>query len=164
MRVHERGCTEKCRIKNTALELDLSRNQNLVNQLTGFDWCDLCNSGSLQKNAGPNSGSRNGLPACTNSCGMRLVQACKPVMEEYGASETRIKALNDKYKKLELRDVSFQKYQEQQETFKNAEVRLKYDATKENVGDLIDMLGANKGHRRVVSLDDGQFQKTFLQQ
>ena len=57
MRVHERGCTEKCRIKNTALELDLTRNHNLVKELTKFDWCDLCNSGgSLQMNAGPNSG------------------------------------------------------------------------------------------------------------
>lgn len=34
MRIHDKGCSEKCRVKNTALELDLDRNKALVEKLT----------------------------------------------------------------------------------------------------------------------------------
>lgn len=42
MRRHETGCTEKCRIKNTYLTLDLKRQSAMNEKLTTFNWCDLC--------------------------------------------------------------------------------------------------------------------------
>ena len=42
MRLHNAGCTEKCRLKNMANEVDLKRNQDLVKCLLEFPWCDRC--------------------------------------------------------------------------------------------------------------------------
>ena len=36
MKLHEMGCSEKCRIKNYALDLDCKRNEKIVKQLLTF--------------------------------------------------------------------------------------------------------------------------------
>ena len=92
LRMNEQGCTDKCRVKNSALETDLQRNKALVEKLTKFEWCDLCNSGNVnQKGKSPPSGDVKGLPVCKYGCGMRFVQQCKPVMVNYQKSDARIK-------------------------------------------------------------------------
>ena len=42
MRAHEDGCTDKCRIKNKLLELDLARHKSIVQHLVSFQWCPDC--------------------------------------------------------------------------------------------------------------------------
>lgn len=79
MKIHSKGCTEKCRVKHTALEMDMDRNKVLVEKLTSFDWCDRCNSGNLSQSSPP-SGAKKSYPPCTNGCGARLVSTCKPLM------------------------------------------------------------------------------------
>jgi hypothetical protein len=44
LKMHKMGCSEKCRVKNTMLDLDLKRNQELVDQLMHFKWCESCAS------------------------------------------------------------------------------------------------------------------------
>jgi len=116
MRIHEQGCTEKCRIKHTALELDLQRNKDLVSQLTSFDWCDRCVGGCPKSALSPPSGK--GFPPCTSGCGQRLVALCKPLMEQYAAASGRIKSLDEKFRALETRDVSLAEYREKKQKFK----------------------------------------------
>ena len=125
--MHEQGCTEKCRVKTLSLEIDLQRNKALVDTLIKIDWCTLCNSGTgnQQKGKSPASGAVKGL-VCKYGCGMRFVQQCKPLMELYQKSEDRIKQLEEKFKLLDERDISFKKYRDQKEELKNAELKLKY--------------------------------------
>ena len=42
IRDSEEGCTEKCRLKNKILELDLERHRSFVQTLLKFNWCDDC--------------------------------------------------------------------------------------------------------------------------
>ena len=58
IRIHQAGCTAKCRVKNSALELDLERNKALVECLTTFDWGDRCVGGLSGPPVGPPSGSK----------------------------------------------------------------------------------------------------------
>lgn len=128
MRKHELGCTDKCRVKNSMLELDLMRNKQLVTALINFSWCDTCNNSASQANGdSPPSGAKTRLPQCSRGCGTRFVQLCKPPMEEYGRLEDKIRVLEAKYKKLDERDITFQQYREQQEAFKAAEVKFKFE-------------------------------------
>ena len=91
MRKHTTGCTEKCRVKNSALELDLDRNQVLVDSLTKFDWCNTCARSSGPQ--GPPSGAKMSYAPCTNGCGNRLLGQCKPLMEKYGEADLKIQSL-----------------------------------------------------------------------
>ena len=105
MRKHDKGCTEKCRVKHSYLELDLDRNQALTKQLTTFNWCDAC-AGS-QSSLSPPSGSKGVVP-CMSACGLRLLSQCRPLMEVYGEQEARISKLKTRYEQLEERDVTFE--------------------------------------------------------
>ena len=42
LKLNEMGCSEKCRVKNTSLELDLYRNAKIVDVLKTFSWCNEC--------------------------------------------------------------------------------------------------------------------------
>lgn len=121
MRKHDKGCTEKCRIKNSAIEMDLDRNKALVQQLTTFNWCDIC-AGSSQSSLSPPSGRNKGHLPCTSACGMRLMRVCRPLMEQYGAKEDRIKQLLAKHEQMDQRDISRQKYKEQKEELRMQEL------------------------------------------
>jgi len=127
MRTHEKGCSEKCRIRHTALDLDLQRNKDLVAQLTSFDWCDRCVGGCPTSALSPPSGK--GFPACTNACGQRLVAQCKPLMEQYGATSSRIKTLEERFRALDTRDVSLAEYKEKKEKFKTDARRAQLDVS-----------------------------------
>lgn len=116
MKVHSKGCSEKCRVKNSALELDLDRNKALVEKLTSFDWCDRCCGGLSQSS--PPSGAKRSFPPCANGCGARLVSSCKPLMEQYAGAADRLKQLEDRFHALETRDVSMAEYKEKKEKFK----------------------------------------------
>lgn len=57
LRKHDKGCTEKCRIKNQATEMDLDRHKTLVTELISFNWCDKC-AGSAENALSPPSGQK----------------------------------------------------------------------------------------------------------
>jgi len=42
LKVHKNGCSEKCRVKNTMLEIETKRNKDLVDCLSNFQWCNVC--------------------------------------------------------------------------------------------------------------------------
>ena len=42
LKLNEMGCSEKCRVKNTCLEIDLHRNAKIVDVLKTFSWCNEC--------------------------------------------------------------------------------------------------------------------------
>ena len=42
MKLNEMGCSEKCRIKNLQIEIDLKRNKSIVDALSTFVWCNEC--------------------------------------------------------------------------------------------------------------------------
>ena len=77
MKLHEMGCQEKCRIKNTLLELDLNRNAKIVDTIKTFVWCNECSE------EGP-AGAVKTIP-CKEGCGRRLMSQCRPLIKSYAS-------------------------------------------------------------------------------
>ena len=46
MKLNGKDCTEKCKLKNRALDLDLQRNSSIIQKFLEFKWCDNCSAGS----------------------------------------------------------------------------------------------------------------------
>lgn len=42
MKADYEGCTEKCKMRNKLLEVDLDRQKGIVNTLIQFKWCPEC--------------------------------------------------------------------------------------------------------------------------
>jgi hypothetical protein len=88
MRNDELGCTDKCRVKNKMIELDLDRNSAIVQTMTAFKWCQDC---SNEETKAP----------CKLGCGKRLMSQCVPLMKTYGKQEETIRLLRDRLEKME---------------------------------------------------------------
>ena len=65
MKLHEMGCSEKCRIKNYALDLDSKRNEKIVKELLTFKWCNDC---AEEGQPGAVKAAR-----CKEGCGRRVM-------------------------------------------------------------------------------------------
>jgi len=58
MRNSNEGCSQKCRLVNKMLNIDIERNKKIVQEFANFNWCDTC------KNLQPGA-----VQVCHSGCG-----------------------------------------------------------------------------------------------
>ena len=75
LKLHEMGCSEKCRVKNLCLELDMQRNAKIVDVLKTFVWCNEC------AEEGQTGAVRTSV--CKEGCGRRVMVQCRPLIKSY---------------------------------------------------------------------------------
>ena len=91
--VSDEGCSEKCKLINKKLTIDLERRKSLLDCVLNFQWCDACAKSEESKGGGKR---------CT--CGRKFMQKITPYLNKYEEKERELGELKKEIEKMKERD------------------------------------------------------------
>ena len=117
MKNSDEGCSQKCRLMNDMFRKDLGRNKVIVNEVTGFKWCEVC-----QKQQ-PAAATQQQV--CMAGCGQKIYNRCLPLVREYGEMESEIRLLKHQIQEITEASMKFSEFQKAKKQIEYEEMKQK---------------------------------------